>query len=86
MHVPRHLRWVALLGAIVALAACSADPTATPAPTATAPGTPVPWPAPPDGAVSVSLAASKDVTLYEDPGASSEKSTATRSYGPSIEW
>ena len=76
MHMPRHLRWAALLGAAVALAACSADPAPTPAPTATsgpAPtatpaGTPTPWPAPPGGAVSVSLAASKDVTLYDSLG------------------
>ena len=80
MHMPRHLRWAALLGAAVALAACSADPTATPtatptpeptatsAPTATPPGTPVPWPAPPGGAVSVSLGASQDATLYDSPG------------------
>ena len=86
MDMPRHLRWAALLVAVVALAACSADPTATPtptsaptatsapaptatsAPTATPPGTPVPWPAPPAAAVSVSLAASHDVTLYDSPG------------------
>ena len=77
MRYRRYVCGAALLGAAVALAACSADPTptatsapeptATPAPTAT-PTAPEPWPTPPDGAVSVSLAASQDVTLYDSPG------------------
>ena len=82
MHTLRHLRWAALLGAVVALAACSADPTPTatsapqptatdtpaPTPTATPASTPTPWPAAPGGAVSVSLGASQDATLYDSPG------------------
>ena len=77
MRYRRHVRWIAALGAVVALAACSADPTptATPAsePTATPapPSTPeaTPTPALPAGAVGVSLGASQDATLINDPGA-----------------
>lgn len=45
MHMPRHVRWAAALGAVLALGACSADPTPTatsaPRPTVT-PTTAVP--------------------------------------------
>ena len=84
MHTPRHLRWAALLGAAVALAACSADPTpmpkspSVPAPTATSAAEPTaaePTAIPvgtikpiPGGAVTVTLGASQDVTLYDSPG------------------
>ena len=92
MRYPRYLGWIAVLGAVVTLAACSADPTPTPehplTPTATAMPTATPTPeptptpsptatatpqagltvAPPEGAVSVSLVASQDVTLYDSPG------------------
>ena len=106
MRYPRYLGWIAVLGAVVTLAACSVDPTATsePTPTATAMPTAMPTPeptptatamptaaptpeptatpsptatatpqagltvAPPEGAVSVSLVASQDVTLYDSPG------------------
>ena len=81
MRYPRYVRWTAALGAVVALAACSADPTPTatfaPEPTATPPlpalsDTPTPeatpTPALPAGAVSVSLGASQDATLYDAPG------------------
>ncbi len=67
MRYARYVRWIAALGAVVALAACSADPTPTATPAPTPEGTPTP--ALPAGAVSVSLGASQDATLIDDPDA-----------------
>ncbi len=64
MRFPRYVRWTATLGAVVALAACAADPTPTATPP---PPEATPTAALPAGAVSVSLGASQDATLYDDP-------------------
>ena len=74
MRRQRYVLWTAVLLAAVGLAACSADPTATPTtappPTATPTTALTPEATPtaalPEGAVRVDLAASQDATLYED--------------------